>query len=264
MQQPGPSVGALYALELVPKEATRKSTVNLRPTGFELTGVKIEWLMNGRPYTTLVPTQFDGADAAKGAAIQARVVVQGREVLSDIVQIVNAPPEITRVQFLLEVFKPGDTLSVEVAGNDIDEDKVAFLYEWTKNGEPAGQGSAIGAPLKRGDKVSVRITPFDGESYGTPVVFPREIPNLPPMIVDHKDFTFDGTVYTYQVRASDPDGDTLVYSLEPPLSGMTLDPSSGLLKWVVPVEFKGTRNIGISVSDGHGGRAKYSIEPSIQ
>jgi hypothetical protein len=84
------------------------------------------------------------------------------------------------------------------------------------------------------------------------------------MIVEHKDLSFDDTTYTYQVKATDPDGDTLAYSLESPQDGITIDPSTGLLKWVVPKEFKGKKDVSITVSDGHGGTAKYNLTISIR
>ena len=84
------------------------------------------------------------------------------------------------------------------------------------------------------------------------------------MIIDHKDFSFDDATYTYQVKATDPDGDALAYSLESPLDGMTIDPSTGLLKWAVPKEFKGKKDVSIVVSDGNGGTAKYNISISIR
>jgi len=264
LQQPGAAVNDTYALEITPKEATRKSTLNLSSTGFDLSRAKIEWLVNGRPFTTRVPTQFDGADVVKGATVQVKVIMQDRAVTSNSVQLMNAPPAISGIKLMPEVFKPGDTLSIEVKGEDIDEDAVSFLYEWIKNGESAGKGSSIGTPLKRGDKISVRITPYDGTDYGNPVVLEREIRNMPPMIVEHKDFSFDDTMYSYQVKAMDPDGDTLAYSLESPPDGMSIDPSTGLLKWVVPKEFKGKKDVSIAVSDGHGGTAKYSIAITIR
>jgi len=264
LQQPGAAVDKAYALEITPKAATRKTILNLKSTGFDLSRAQIEWLVNGRPLTSHVPTQFDGADAAKGATIQAKVMMQDREVVSNNVQIMNSPPEIRGIKLMPEVFNPGDTLSVDVQGEDIDGDAISFLYEWTKNGETAGKGSSIGTPLKRGDNISVRITPYDGTDYGNPVVLNREIRNLPPMIVEHKDFSFDDTTYTYQVKATDPDGDTLAYSLESPPDGVTIDPSTGLLKWVVPKEFKGKKDVSIAVSDGNGGIAKYSITISIR
>jgi hypothetical protein len=261
LSQPGPAV---YALELLPKEATRKSTLYLRTTGLDLSGAKIEWLVNGRPFTPLVPTQFDGADAAKGVAVQARVVVGGREVASNVVQIMNAPPEIVRLKVMPEVFKPRDVLSVETEGKDIDGDAVSFLYEWTRNGEPAGKGSRIETPIKRGDKVSVKVTPFDGENYGVPVVMNREIRNMPPVIVENKEFIFDGKACSYQVKASDPDEDTLQYSLEQAPGGMTIDKSTGLIKWSVPPDFKGEMDVSIIVNDGQGGIARCGQKITIK
>jgi hypothetical protein len=262
LQQPG--VDKTYALEITPKEATRKSILKLSSTGFDLSRTKIEWQVNGRPFTTQVPTQFDGADAAKGVTVQAKAMMQDQEVASNNVQIMNCPPEISRIKLMPEVFKPGDTLSVDVQGEDIDGDAISFLYEWTKNGETAGKGNRIGMPVKRGDNISVRVIPYDGTDYGNPIVLNREIRNLPPMIVEHQDFSFDDTTYTYQVKATDPDGDKLVYALESPPDGITIDPSTGLLKWVVPKEFKGKKDVLITVSDGNGGTAKYSLTISIR
>jgi hypothetical protein len=259
-----PAAGAPYALELTPKEASRKTTLNLIANGFNISDAKIEWMVNGRPVTTLAPTQFNGADATKRDSVQARAVVGGREVRSNAVQIMNAPPEITKVKILPEVFKFNDTLSVEVEGNDADGDQVSFLYEWTKNGEPAGKAPSIEATVKRGDRVSVKGTSYDGESYGSSVVLNREIQNLPPMIIENNVFNFDGKIYSYQVKATDPDEDTLRYSLEVSPNGMTIDPSKGLINWPVPPEFKGEVGTIAVVDDGHGGIARYNLKIIIR
>lgn len=258
------TVAPLAALELTPKEASRKTTLNLIATGFNLVDARIEWLLNGRPFTTLAPTQFNGTDAAKGNLVQARTVVGGQEVRSNAVQIMNAPPEITRVKILPEIFKSNDTLSVEAEGSDIDGDQVSFLYEWTKNGAPAGKEPIIGTKVKRGDRVSVKVTPFDGESYGSSVVLNREIQNLPPVISEHSEFTFDGKMYTCQVKATDPDGDALRYSLDVSPDGMTIDPWTGLITWPVPPEFKGEVGATAVVDDGHGGISRYNLKITIQ
>ena len=71
-------------------------------------------------------------------------------------------------------------------------------------------------------------------------------------------------MYTYQVKASDPDGDALAYSLESPPEGLHIDASAGLLKWMVPKDFIGTQNVSIIANDGHGGTAKYVLEIIIQ
>lgn len=261
---PAPLTGGAYALELSPKEPTRDTIVTLLPRGFDPSSVKIDWLLNNTPFTTQAPNQFNGADAAKGDSLQARATIEGREVLSNTVQIKNAPPKIASIKLLDVLNKPGDALGVEVTGSDIDGDKVSFLYEWTINGEPAGTEGKIGRSVKRGDRVSVKVTPFDGESYGSFGVLDREIQNLPPIIQENTDFQFDGTVYTYQVKASDPDGDPLTYSIESPAEGMTIDRAGGLVTWNVPSEFKGRKTVTIVVSDGQGGTARYVLSITIK
>lgn len=152
---------------------------------------------------------------------------------------------------------------MDVSGSDIDGDEVTITYEWAKNGESAGNDKKIETSLKRGDKFSVKITPFDGESYGRPIVLHREIRNMHPTIIEDKKFVFDGKVWSYQVKATDPDGDPLTYSLKTALSGMTIEPSTGFIKWNVPPEFKGKAPVTVSVKDGHGGEAVQSFTLEI-
>jgi len=253
-----------YALGISPKAASRDSTVSLILTGFVVQDAKIEWLLNGTIVESSLPNQLKLSQANKGDTLQARARIRGREILSNKIDIVNAPPEVTTIKFVTEVIKPGDALGVIVEGSDVDGDKVTFLYEWTINGAPAGTENKIGGPTKRGDSVAVKVTPYDGESYGRAIVMNREIQNLPPVIQEHNEFQFDGTRYTYQVKATDPDGDNLAYALEAQPEDMTIDKSSGLITWIVPAEFKGKTSVSVVVTDGHGGISKYVLNVTIQ
>lgn len=260
---PASLVGALYSLEIAPTNATRNSKIYVIPHGFTLSDAKIEWLVNGNPAISLIPNQFKATETKKGDEVQAKAIIQDREVTSNIIRIKNAPPEIDKVKILPEVFKPGDALYVDVSGSDIDGDEVTITYEWAKNGEPAGNDKKIETSLKRGDKFSVKITPFDGESYGRPIVLHREIRNMHPTIIEDKKFVFDGKVWSYQVKATDPDGDKLTYSLKTAPAGMTINPSTGLVQWNVPPEFKGRASVSVSVTDGHSGEAIQSLTIEI-
>jgi hypothetical protein len=258
------ATGGAYTLEIIPHEPTRNSTLNLRANGFALSEATLAWLVNGNILSGAGQNHIATSEIVRGDMVQARATFHNQEIYSNSVQVGNTPPEIRSVKIIPEVFKPGDMLGVDVVTFDIDGDPVTSLYEWTRNGSPAGTGKNIELPLHRGDAIAVTITPFDGTDYGVPVVLQREIRNMPPIIVEHKDSSFDGTVYTYQVKASDPDGDTLTYSLQSPPADMTIDPSTGLLKWTVPQEFTGKKDVSVVVSDGNGGTAQYSIEISIQ
>ncbi|MDO9288630.1 MAG: putative Ig domain-containing protein [Thermodesulfovibrionales bacterium] len=166
------------------------------------------------------------------------------------VEAKNTPPALTKIKIMPEVFKAGDVLYVDVAGSDPDEDEVTILYEWTKNGESVSKDKQINAAIKRGDKLDIKITPYDGKAYGRSVILHREIVNLPPMIIADKDSRFDGNLFTYQVKASDADNDALTYSLKAAPAGMTIDKSTGFLRWDVPEGFKGKASFTVSASDG--------------
>jgi PKD repeat protein len=57
-----------------------------------------------------------------------------------------------------------------------------------------------------------------------------------------------GAEYTYDVKATDPDGDTLTYSLTVKPTGMAIDPATGLIKWTPKT--KGNYAVVVKVSDG--------------
>ena len=253
-----------YTLEISPKAASQNSTVNLIVTGFDLHDAKIEWLLNGASVESAWPNQLKLSMAKKGDTLQARALIRGREILSNQIDIVNTPPELTIMKFLTEVTKPGDALGVAVEGSDVDGDKITFLYEWTINGEPAGSEEKLGKLIKRGDLVVVKVTPYDGQIYGRAIALSREIQNMPPVIQEHGEFQFDGTQYTYQVKATDPDGDALAYALESQPEGMTIDTSRGLITWIVPADYKGKTSVSVVVTDGHGGISKYVLNITIQ
>jgi len=251
-----------YSLELSPLNASRNTTLRLTPQGFKLSDVNVAWLVNGQATASTNSTEFDAKETHKGDKVQAKAIIQGKEVISNIIEIKNAPPKITKVRILPEIFKPGDNLSVDATGSDIDGDEVKIAYEWMKNGQPAGNSSQLDTTLKRGDKITVKITPFDGEVYGQAVILNREIKNTPPIIIENNNFHFDGKIYTYQINATDPDGDALSYTLKQAPEGMVID-KTGLITWKVSEKNKDKFPVTVQVTDGQGGEALYSFNVTI-
>ncbi|PIV66438.1 MAG: hypothetical protein COS10_06225 [Nitrospirae bacterium CG01_land_8_20_14_3_00_44_22] len=250
---------AQHSLSISPAQAYRGTTLTLIPFGFNLSDAKIVWLVNGNSIISETSSQFKAIDTKKGDAVQARAMVKDREILSNIVKVKNAAPELTKIKIMPETFKTGDTLYVDVVGSDRDGDEITILYEWTKNGESAGTEKHIGVPIKRGDKISVKLTPFDGEGYGKPFILSSEIRNLPPVIIEDKKINFNGKSFSYQVKATDPENDTLFYSLKTAPSGMTIEKTTGFIQWMIPQDFKGKAEIAVIVSDNHGGEALQSF-----
>jgi Bacterial Ig domain len=253
---------ARYSLKVVPAEATRRTVLTAVSGGFRVQDAKIEWILNGGPVVGL-GGKFDTSAATKGDRVQAKALVGDSEVWSETAEIRNSPPELTRVKIMPEVFKTGDSIYVEAVAEDADGDDVSISYEWTKNGEQAGTGKAMELPLKRGDKISVRITPFDGEVHGESALLKREIRNMPPAITEGYKFKIEGRNWSHQMQAADPDGDTLAYSLKAAPEGMAIDPATGLVTWDVPRGFHGKTTVTAAVNDGHGGEATQTFNVYI-
>jgi hypothetical protein len=57
--------------------------------------------------------------------------------------------------------------------------------------------------------------------------------------------------YTYDVEATDPDGDTLIFSLMTNPSGMSISSSSGIISWTPTIDQLGVHNVTVNVSDSN-------------
>jgi len=58
----------------------------------------------------------------------------------------------------------------------------------------------------------------------------------------------EGAVYTYDVEATDPNGDTLTYSLTTSPTGMTINSNTGVITWTPAAA--GSFDVTVEVSDG--------------
>jgi hypothetical protein len=184
--------------------------------------------------------------------LKAVIVADGKEYPSNEITIKNTPPAITRGVLLPSSPKLNSTLSVELKARDIDDDRISFRYEWTVNDTFAGENNYLNFDLKRDDTVTVEITPYDDEGPGKPFRLTTTILNSLPVFTESEP-VFDGKTYTYQMRVTDPDNDTLAYTLEKGPEGMKVDPESGLITWEVSEKDKGSHEVSVRVSDNQGG-----------
>ena len=173
----------------------------------------------------------------------------------------NASPEIRGLQFVGGDGRPGNTLGVVAEGFDADGDPVQLEIAWMKNGQPAGTGNLLAAPVKRGDKVSVTVTPFDGKERGKSATLFREILNTPPAIEGQEQFQVTDNAVTFHVRVSDADGDPLAYSLKDAPAGMSIDRKTGFVRWMTSPGTTGKVPFTVVVSDGSGGEstARFTV-----
>ncbi len=199
-----------FLVEITPKDATRRTNMMLIAKGFNISDAKIEWLADGVAISGANAYILSGASIKKGSVVKAKVNVKGREIASNEIVIKNSPPVITGARF-----KPsGNSLGVAVTAEDADGDNVTLAYAWSVNEKPAGTDKTIGISVKRGDKMSVRITPSDGESEGRTIILTSEARNMPPVLSDQRDIKFYGNLWTCQLKAVDHDGDTVTFALK--------------------------------------------------
>ncbi|HXF93002.1 MAG TPA: putative Ig domain-containing protein [Nitrospiraceae bacterium] len=107
-----------------------------------------------------------------------------------------------------------EPVSVQVEGEDPDRDPLTFRYQWLVNGEllSGATGHQLNPDqLKRGDRVSVEVIPFDGKAQGAPyrsepVIVGNTLPVVSRVTIEPGRIQV-GDVLKAQVEATDADHD---------------------------------------------------------
>jgi len=218
-----------------------------------------------QPVTAEAPASEQQAKA--GAPAPSGTAPSGETATSQKEGAFNAPPKITSLDISPRIPVTGDKIKATVVTFDQDGDTVNVTYEWSRNDISLPGSSdtlSLTDDFKSSDKIKLRVIPDDGKISGNPISVVITVANAPPVIKpSHETSRIDGNFYSYQVKATDADGDQLTYALKSSPSGMTIDPSTGLIKWNVPPDFKGKAPVTISVTDGKGGEALQSFTLEI-
>ena len=98
-------------------------------------------------------------------------------------------------------------------------------------------------------------TPGTAWAFTTTANHPPTITSTPPLMVNR--------TYEYDVKATDPDGDALAFSLTNAPDGMTIDAETGLIRWTASPTQIGTVAPTVTVSDGRGGAASQSLALTV-
>ena len=176
----------------------------------------------------------------------------------------NQPPRVDYIDVVPLYPKIGDTIKITAKATDPDGDEIKLIYQWFKNDEPLSETSdalvLTKENFKRGDNISLNVIPDDGKVKGSSGLMKVTIGNSFPEITSSPSYgRLENQKFTYQVKAIDPDNDTLTYSLKTAPSGMTIEKTTGFIQWIVPQDFKGKAEIAVIVSDNHGGEALQSF-----
>lgn len=152
-----------------------------------------------------------------------------------------------------------DSLQAEVVVSPTAPKKLAYTYRWKVNDRiiPEATGSSlILSPFKKGELINVTVTPSDGATEGLAVESPLvaihgAAPSLELKALRQARKT--GEPIELQLIGVAPDGNPIVFSLEPPLvPGMTIDRRSGKISWTLQPDQKGSFRFGATVEDDQG------------
>ena len=145
----------------------------------------------------------------------------------------------------------GDTLSysLDIAPGGMQLNPTSGLLSWTPTLADLGS-----------HPVTVRVTDsrgfFDTEPFSVLVIDANQPPVLAPIAAQG---AILNQPYALLLMASDPDMDTLSFSLTQAPTGMVIDSATGQIGWNPTSLIQGSETVSVSVSDGRGGSDSASF-----
>ena len=264
-----PQVERVQSVEIQPENPTVKSTLTVSmPANMHSTN--IAWYINNQ--NTVSADTLQG-EFKKGDTITAVVSysnAKGTQALavSPAITIQDAPPVVTSINLTPLDPTIASTMKVSVQASDADGDPVSLAYQWFVNGNPVsdqtGDSFSCGS-YKHGDMVYVQVTPSDGEKNGVSVASAYiSIQDTAPVILSKPPGVMTGSIFTYNVKASDIDNDPLSYKLESAPRGMTIS-KNGMISWDTAGITSATAvTVKVVVDDGFGGKAYQTFSLHIE
>lgn len=269
----------INSVSIQPEKPTQESQINLfiqsqDPNGDPIT-YQYQWMKNGEGMIGENKNTLKGGLFKKGDFIHAKVTpfdgkVNGVPFSSPEVKILNSPPVIQEVVIEPKVAYVTDRLKIAVKSFDPDGDFIYYTYQWEINGvvlnDERGETLEAGR-FKKGDTIVVILTPDDREVLGSPKKSePLLVSNSPPLILSTPTSSVERGVYIYPVRANDPDDDPITFTLRSGPQGMEMNKKTGLIRWEIHKENKGTHSVEIEISDDSGAKTvqRYSLTIDIK
>ena len=151
----------------------------------------------------------------------------------------------------------GDPLEfrLAVAPEGMQIDPEMGLIQWTPTAGQEGQHT-VRVTVKDGQGG------FDAQSYVVEIVV--EPGNRPPIINSTPVYAATSDrPYQYAVTATDPDGDTVNFSLTLAPAGMDIEPTSGLITWTPGTAQEGDHTITVVATDTEGARGTQSFTMTV-
>ena len=193
--------------------------------------------------------------------------IEGSPILSAPVSVVNTAPILSQVSVDFDHEAQGRRVVAKVEVVDVDHDPVSLVYRWRKDETVLKEGeenTLSVADLTAKDLIQVDVTASDGHSDGTATLSGQfALSNSSPTITSKPSRAPDGNVFEYIVKATDPDGDPIIYGLEVSPPGMTIEANTGRVHWEVTPGAKGSHRVKVVAKDPHGGYAEQEFDLSL-
>ena len=176
---------------------------------------------------------------------------------------VNHAPVITSVP--ISQVNEGQSYSYDVQATDADSDTLTYsLTEkpvWLSINSATGLISGVAPLVSSNTNFDVTVKVSDGTDFDTQtyVLTVKNIPcphiNHDPVITSSPITSItEGNIYTYDVQATDSDGDDLTYSIIDAPGWLHINSNSGIISGTAPLVSSDTNfDVEVEVSDGNGG-----------
>ena len=235
--------------------------------------IAVTWYRNGEKIhnyndPVLIPEKFH-----KGDRIHAEVNLLGPEAMDEPVvtapvTILNTPPQIIEASAIMQQ-TPSDVITVRVNALDADADPIRYRYKWFINDRevPEQRKPMLNVKeCKNGDEVYAEVVAHDGEEESSPHKSEPlrigsnvlEITSQPPQTIG------ENRRFEYQVSATGPDPESMIYQLIHGPEGMSIS-KTGKLEWQMPEPKLGETayEVVIRVADDTGGEVFQEFEINV-
>jgi len=223
-----------------PDGDTLTYSLTTNPTGMTInsaTGV-ITWTPTAAGSENVIITVSDGTDS----------ITQSFTIT--VAEALNQAPVITPItDYTLTL---GGTFSYTVTATDPDGDTLTYSLSTYPTGMTIDSATGVITWIPTSVvsySVTIEVSDGDLTDVQTFTVTVLEIPNKAPVISPIADATIIlGETFSYTATATDPDGDTLTYSLTTNPTGMTINSTTGAITWI-PTSVV-SYSVTVEVSDG--------------
>ncbi|WP_455389239.1 putative Ig domain-containing protein [Petrachloros mirabilis] len=262
---------------IMPSPLTRSGPLTVRVEAQDLDlnslSFRYRWLVNGKAMAGQAQASLPPELLKRGDQVVVEVTpfdgtIVGAPVRSAPSSVVNTAPILSDVLVDFDHRAQGRQVLATVNVVDPDQDSVSLTYQWLKNETVVKEGESntldLGG-LTAKDIIRVNVTASDGNPDGTATVSGRfTMSNSAPTIVSKPHLSPKGDQFDYLVQATDPDGDSITYALDVAPPGMTIEASTGRIRWGITPDVKGSYQVRVVAKDPQGGFAVQEFELSIK